>query len=124
MVSSDIVGDGHAAYLVANQPVHPYSPLEKNLAGCSGKPTDDFAKFRRVHAFRQRSGASSISEQEREVYLCPADELAAVYLTDVVETGILEIRRKRTLPGEAIYSESDGITGGVRYVRRKPECGQ
>ena len=121
MVSSDIVGDAHADYLVANQPVHPHSTLEKNLAGRSEKPTDDFAKFRRVHAFRQRSGASNISEQEREVYLCPADELAALYLTDVVETGILEIRRQRTLPGEAIYPESDGITGGARYVTRISE---
>jgi len=85
VVSSDIVGDAHADYLVANQPVHPYSALEKNLAGHSEKSTDDFAKSRRVHAFRQRSGTSNISEQEREVYLCPADELAVLYLTDVAE---------------------------------------
>jgi nucleoside-diphosphate-sugar epimerase len=33
VVSSDIVGDAHADYLVANQPVHPHSTLAREELG-------------------------------------------------------------------------------------------
>jgi hypothetical protein len=45
-------------------------------------------------------------------------------ISKVVETEIEKLRKGRTLPGEIKYPSSDGITGGVRYVRRIPECGQ
>ena len=33
-----------------------------------------------------------------------------------------KLRKERTLPGEIKHPASDRITGGVRYVRRIPEC--
>jgi hypothetical protein len=45
-------------------------------------------------------------------------------ISEVMETEIEKLRKERTLPGEIKHPASDGITGGVRYVRRKPECGQ
>ena len=45
-------------------------------------------------------------------------------IPEVVETEIEKLRKERTLPGEIKHPASDGITGGARYARRIPECGQ
>ena len=46
---------------------------------------------------------------------------AGELISEVVETEIEKLRKERTLPGEVKHPATDGITGGVRYVRRIPE---
>ena len=43
-------------------------------------------------------------------------------ISEVVEIEIEKMRKERTLPGEVNHPATDGITGGVRYVRRISEC--
>ena len=43
-------------------------------------------------------------------------------ISKVVETEIEKLRKERTLPGEVNHPSTDGITGGIRYVRRISEC--
>jgi hypothetical protein len=45
----------------------------------------------------------------------------AELISEVVETEIEKMRKERTLPGEVKHPATEGITGGVRYVRRIPE---